>query len=103
MATPFKSESTLPFGMQLRVYVNSTDRNTRESAGEYRFCGRGKEKRVTRLEQRASTQPGKYPERSPPGPGVDYFRTMLLPKENFVPTVKRTVLRPPSSRFEKKL
>ncbi len=31
-----------------------------------------------------------------------YFCKMFLPKENFVPTVTRTLLRPPFNMFEKK-
>ena len=33
----------------------------------------------------------------------DYYLTMFFPKLNFVPTVTRKLLRPPSSKFEKKL
>ena len=32
-----------------------------------------------------------------------YFFTMFLPNENFVPTTTRTLLRPPFSKFGKKL
>jgi hypothetical protein len=32
-----------------------------------------------------------------------YFCRMFLPNENFSPTVTRTLLRPPSNMFEKKL
>jgi len=34
---------------------------------------------------------------------LSYFPKMFFPHPNFVPIVTRTLLRPPSSRFEKKL